>query len=193
MSEPSSSQQLTLCDAANVHQILEAFLKQQRDTGFTDLAGTRLAATIPVADRLLNELIARLLPPDGVVREVVLHSREGNEIAARVRVAKGGMKLPISLMFEIESQPVLPQRPVLGLRLKSAPRLLALGGGVLRMFDMLPPGITVDGDRIYINLEALLRPYDTAQLFRYLTELSVTTSVGVVVFNLRAGIEPGRE
>ena len=176
-----------------MHHILEAFLEQQRATGFADLAGTHLAATIPVAERLLNELIARLLRPDGVVREVVLHPREGNEIAARLRVAKGGMTLPISLTLGIESQPVLPQRPVLGLRLKSAPRFFALGGGMLRMFDMLPPGVSVDGDRIYINLEALLAPYDTAALFRYLTELRVTTSVGVVVFSVRAGIEPGRE
>lgn len=176
-----------------MHHILEAFLKQQRHAGFPDLAGTHAAATIPVADRLLNELIARLLPHNGAVREVVLHARQGNEIAADVRVAKGAMTLPISLMLEIESQPVLPQRPVLGLRLKNAPRLLTLGGAMLRMFDVLPPGISMDGDRIHINLEALLAPHDTADLFRYLTELRVTTSVGVVVLSVRAGIEPDCE
>ena len=60
------------------------------------------------------------------------------------------------------------------------------------MFDVLPPGISMDGDRIHISLEALLAPHDTADVF-YLTELRVTTSVGVFVVSVRAGIEPDCE
>ena len=173
-----------------MHYILEALLDQQRRAGFPDLAGAHVAATIPITDRLLNELVARLLPRDGAVRGVVLHAKPGNEIAADIRVAKGGMTLPISLTLEIDSQPVLPRRPVLGLRLKNAPRLLTLGGSMLRIFDVLPPGIAMDGDRIHIDLEALLAPQGAADVLRYLTELRVTTSVGAVVLSVRAGVEP---
>jgi len=174
-------------------RILEALFEQQRSSGFPDLAGTEVAATIPVGDRLLNDLITRLLPHDGTVREVVLHARDGNEIAADIRIAKGALTFPVSLMFEIDSQPELPQRPVLGLRLKKAPLLLTLSGPMLRMLDVLPLGISIDNDRIQINLEALLARYDTAALLRYLTELRVTTSVGVVVLSVRARIELDRE
>jgi hypothetical protein len=174
-----------------VRHTLEAFLRHQRDAGFPDLLGTHAAATIPVADRLLNDLIASLLPHDGTVRGVVLHARDGNEIEAEFLVAKGPMSLPMRVILEIESQPALPQRPVLGLRLKTAPLLLTLGGPILRMFGVLPSGVSVDGDRIYVNFETLLARYSAAALMlRHLTELRVTTNRGVVVLSVAGGIGP---
>ena len=171
--------------------ILEALLAQQRGSGFPAFAGTTAAATVPVADGLLNQLIAQLLRPDGPIRSVVLHARDHNQIAADVRVVRGTWSVPVSFILEIASQPVLPHRPVLGLRLRKSPLLLTLGTLMVRLFAALPPGIALDGERIEIDLGILLARYEAAEVLRYLTELHVSTERGVVVLSLRARIEAG--
>ena len=170
--------------------ILEAIFAQQRHAGFPALAGANAAATIPVSDRLLNELIAPLLRPDGALRSIVLHARDGNQIGVDVRVARGPWSVPVGLTLEIESQPVLPQRPVLGLRLRKSPVLVTLGSLIVRLFAALPPGIFMQGERIEIDLDVLLARYDATELLRYLTELRVTTDAGVVVVSVRLRVEP---
>ena len=40
-------------------------LQHQQRGGFPDLAGTEASATIPISDRLLNEVIATLMPKEG--------------------------------------------------------------------------------------------------------------------------------
>ncbi len=170
---------------------LEALFARQRGSGFPGLAGASASATIPVSEGLLNELIAGLLRPDGPIRSLVLHARDRNRIAVDVRVARGTWTVPISLTLEIDSQPVLPQRPVLGLRLTKSPLLLALGTLMARLFAALPPGIAIDGERIQIDLGVLLARYEAAEALEYLTELHVSTEPGVVVLSVRARIGAG--
>jgi hypothetical protein len=176
-----------------VRAFLEALLAQQRRAGFPALAGSSAAATIPVADGLLNELIAQLLRPDGPVRSLVLHARDRNQIAADVRVVRGTWSVPVSFTLEIDSQPVLPHRPVLGLRLRKSPLLLTIGTLMVRLFAALPPGIAMDGERIEVDLAVLLARYDAAEVLTYLTDLQVSTEPGAVVLSVRARIADGSE
>lgn len=168
--------------------MLQALL-DQRARGFADFAGTDIAATIPIADAWLNEQIARSLPADGVVRELQLRSRAGNAMAARVRVTKGSITLPIEVVLAIESQPDLPHRPTLGLRFTEAPMFLTLGGPLLQMFKVLPRGIAMDGDRVTIDLAALLANYGLSDVLGYVSELRITTADAALVLTLRLRID----
>ena len=176
-----------------MRQLLEALLAQQRASGFADLAGTDVAATIPISDRLLNEQIARALPREGFVRDLQLHSTTGNELAVNIRVAKGALTLPIDLVLAIEVQPELPERPVLGLRFKAAPVFLTLGGPMLRMLNVFPPGISMDGEGITIDIAAFLETYDMAAALRYITELHVSTADAALVLGLRLQVNMAYE
>ena len=51
---------------------LERLLRQQLDNGFSDLRGAEAAITLPVSERLLNELVAGALPG-------LLRARTGRE------------------------------------------------------------------------------------------------------------------
>jgi hypothetical protein len=170
--------------------LLEAIFAQQRRSGFPAFAGTDASATIPISDRLLSELIARRLPAGGPIGDIVLVARDRNQITARIRVVTRGIGLPVNLTFEIDSQPVLPERPVLGLRLRTSALLLTLSTMLARMFASLPPGISFDGERIEIDLRALLQAHDATEWLRYLTELRVTTEPGVVVLTVHTRIGP---
>ena len=52
-----------------------ALLRQQQASGFADIAGTQVTATIPVSERLINQIIAANLPPGGALRHAELHAQ----------------------------------------------------------------------------------------------------------------------
>ena len=158
-----------------MHDLLNDLLRRQQSAGFPDLAGAAASATIPIADRLTNELIAKALPPSGPVREVQIESDDGNQVKVTLRVAAGGLTLPFNVRLLIDEQPVLPHRPILTLRLTGVTRLLSMAGPS-KFLDVLPPGISVEGDRILINIELLLAHYGRGDLLRYLTGLTVTSA-----------------
>ena len=66
-------------------RILELLQQELRD-GFPGLAGGEVAATIPISDRIINELIASLIPEGGKVRDVTIASEPGNLLSAKARL-----------------------------------------------------------------------------------------------------------
>lgn len=176
-----------------MRELLDALFRQQCLAGFPALAGADATARIPVADGLLNQILAGVLPPGGAVRALVLHAQAGDELVADLRIVKGNFGVPFRLVFHIAEQPDLPSRPLLVLRLRTAPLLFSMGGPLIKMLGVLPPGIAVEGDRILLNLASLAARYDTAGVFKHLTELRVTTIDGAVVVVVRGGIAPPEE
>lgn len=183
-------QRLSICYSAAVRDdILPEIVRRQQSAGFPDLAGAEAAVTLPIGDRLINEVIAAKLPAGGSVTQVRLRSEDTNQILVSVHIRKGLLNFPLNLAFAIDEQPTLPQRPVLGLRLLRMPGVLGLAGPAMRFLDVLPPGISLDGQVLRVNLETLLGSYGHADLLNYLTWLQVTTRPGAVVVSARAVID----
>lgn len=152
------------------------------------MAGTRISATVPVAERLLNEIIAASLPQSGALREATVHPQSDNRLGVRVRLARPEFLPPLNATLIIDRQPELPHAPVLGFRVTGLPGLLALFGPVFSIARLLPPGIRLEGDRLLVDLAALLAARGQAQLLGYLDRLQVTSEAGRLVINFEAGI-----
>ena len=175
------------CYAVAMHPAILNLLEQQWRGGFPDLRGSDVALTLPVADRLTNEAIARLLPEGGKVREVVIESHDGNRLTARVRT--GSSLLPaIAVGLEIEKQPALPDDASLWLKLSHASRFVTLAASALPAMVKLPPGITIVGDRIRVDIRRLMAERGVESWLAYATELRASTREGAIVIYLRAGV-----
>ena len=181
---------VNVCYSAGVNEIIAEILERQQHSGFPGLAGSAVSATVPAADGLINELIARFLPASGTVQEVQLEAEEGNQLKVKLRVSAGRLTLPFTVTLRIEEQPALPLRPILTLRLAGKPLLLSMAGPLTRFLDVLPPGITLDGDRIALNLQMLLAHYGRGDLLQYLTDLRVTTAARLLVVTFQARLPP---
>ncbi len=166
---------------------LDALVTRLRATGFSDLRGARADITLPISDRLLNEALAQALPPSAPVRDLELASRPGNRIGLRFKVAAASFLPPLNVTLTIDEQPRLPASPVLVLKLEMG-GLLSMAGSALRFLDALPPGIRVAGDRIHVDIAALLAQRGLGELLEYAEHLEVTTMAGAVVVNMRAGV-----
>jgi hypothetical protein len=156
-----------------------------RTSRFRELSGARATATVPVAESLLNSIITATLPPQAPVRAVTVHPEDGDRLSVRI-IAKAALIPPITLKLAIESQPSLPDSPVLGLRMVTLGGLFGLASGAIA--GMLPPGVRLQGERILVDLAALARQRGHAEVFDYLDQLEVHTSQGRLVVRIDAGV-----
>jgi len=168
-------------------QRLSELLKRQIASGFEDLRGAEAAVTVPVSDRLLNEIITQALPASGRVRDVEVRARAGNRFAVRASIAGASFLPALNLTVAIDRQPELPDSPVLGLRLEMG-GLLSLAGPALRFFDALPQGIRIQDDRIYVDLAQLLSQRGLSGVLDHLEQFHVNTAEGSTILSLRARI-----
>ncbi len=168
-------------------QRLAGLLKRQVESGFEDLRGAEAAFTVPVSDRLLNEIVTQALPSSGRVRDVEVRARAGNRFAVRAKIGGASFLPPINLTVSIDRQPELPASPVLVLRLEMG-GLLSLAGPALRFFDALPPGIRIQDDRLYVDVAQLLEQRGLSGFLNHLEQLQINTAEGATILSLRARI-----
>jgi hypothetical protein len=162
-------------------------LDRLRSSHFQDLAGTRFAGSIPVSERLINELVAGSIPRDAPVREVRVQPLDAD--AFSVRVSPRAALLPsLTLRLEIDRQPEMPGSPVLVLRMATMGGLLGLAAAALPFSSMLPLGVRLDGDRIAVDLRALAAVRGAEDLLEHVRQLRVNTAAGRVVLHIDVAI-----
>jgi hypothetical protein len=165
-------------------RILELLQQELRD-GFPGLAGSEVVATIPIADRIINELIASLIPEHGKVREVTIASEPGNLLSAKARLSGPSLLPSIPVTFVIDQQPEFPSRPVLGLKLSHPSKFVSMAFSTMPSMVTLPPSLTVTGDRVFINIRQLLAERGLDSWLAYVADLKVTTRASAIVLNAR--------
>lgn len=170
---------------------LARVLDRLRASGFRDLAGARVTASLPVSEPLLNDIVAGLLPRAGPVRRVTLQPQEHDRVAVRVKLTKPGFLPPLSATLAIERQPVLPQAPQLVLRVLGLPGLLRLAGPFLSVGTLLPPGIDLQGDLLIVDLAALLAQHGAGDLLGYVERLELRSAPGRLIVDVASGVPRG--
>jgi len=167
---------------------LSQLVERLRASGFRDMAGTRIAARVPIAESLLNELIAGWLPESGAIKQLTLHPQPNDRLGLRVKLARPEVLPPITATLVIERQPELPYKPTLAVRLSGLPGLMVLAGPSL-LGAMLPPGMRLDGGLLTIDLEALLAKHGQGDLLAYLDRLRVNSEAGRLVLEVDAKVD----
>ena len=148
------------------------------------MAGTEVSATVPVTDHLLTRIARQHLPSSTPVRDLDLRAREGDRFEVRLRLARPAFLPALTVPFAIVRQPVLPHDSILILRLGSMGGLLTLAGAAARLFDVLPPGVTLHHDQLSVDLRALAARAQAGVVLDSLTRLEITTREGQVVVSL---------
>jgi hypothetical protein len=171
-----------------VHPIVRALLRQ-RAAGFEDVRGSEVAATLPVSERLLNELIRSAIPPSAPVRDLYVAAEAGDRFVVRARVGSSALIPALKIPVRIERQPQFPSSPVLVLRLELG-ALGLLAAPALRFFNALPAGIHLENDRLFVDLSRLARERGFAEYLEFVQRLEVHTTAAAVVVSIRGGIPP---
>ena len=169
---------------------LSRVLERLRASGFRDLAGARLTATIPVSESLLNDIVHAALPRGGAVRAVTVQPQDQNRHAVRVKLSRPDFLPPLSATLAIERQPELPRAPQIVCRVLGLPGLLTLAGPFLSIGTLLPPGVRLDGDLLTVDLAAMLAQQGAGDLLAHLERVQLRSDRGRLVLQVDAGVPP---
>jgi hypothetical protein len=167
---------------------LAAVLVNLRDAKFRDLSGARVSASVPVSERLLNEIVRATMPRNLPVRDVFVHPEAGNRFSVRIS-PKAAFLPQLTLRLEIERQPQFPASPELVLRMATMGGLLGLAGAAFPIAGMLPPGVRLEGERIVVDLKALAHREGVVDLLGLVRELEITTEEGRVLIFADTSVE----
>jgi hypothetical protein len=162
-------------------------LMRQQAAGFEDLRGAEVSATVPISERLLNEVIQESLSRSIPIRDLHVAPQAGDRFLVRARVGSSPLLPALKLSVLIDRQPELPASPVLVLKLEMG-ALMALATPALRFLDALPAGLHLDGDRLYVDLAKLLERRGFRHYLDFVQRLEVHTTENEVVATIRGGI-----
>ena len=137
---------------------LLAFLEKQRAEGFADLDGAFLTASVPVPEALINELIAQTAP--GSIEQLRLTFKDDDRVDLDLS-ASVPMLGTLRLQRELTVEKQIKRGDSLKLRIRISEgsffdrmkngAIAALASG------RLPPFVLMQGSRIEIDLEEILR------------------------------------
>jgi hypothetical protein len=167
--------------------VLRLFAEQER-SGFPDLAGSEGQGTIRVSERLLNTIITEQLRDSTAVRELHVSPRAGDRFGVRLLLAKPSFLPAIPLEVIVEKQPLLPADPVLVLTLSGLGGLVRFAGPAVGLLTVLPPGVRIEGERVFVDIRAALTPHGLTSVLDYVQEIRVTTEEGRLVVSFKAGV-----
>jgi hypothetical protein len=176
-----------VCLDFDVDERFLRLFRRQQASGFQDLRALDGALTLPIAEPLLNELIAESLPSSAPVRDVYVTPQTPDRFTIRARVGSVSLLPPVKLTAVIDRQPEFPANPVLVLRLETT-GLLSLAGPALRLLNALPPGVRVEHDRIYVDIRTLLESRNLGEYLGFIRELRVNAVDGRAIISVRVSV-----
>ena len=156
--------------------------EQLRASRFEEIKGSRVSLTIPIPERLLNELIATALPPSGPVRDLHVRPQSGNRLAVRARASRLEFLPPVTINLQIDQQPQLPDTPLV-VRILSLPGLLSVAGSLLSP-SSLPAGIRLDRERIVVDVRQLIERQGYGEVVPFIERLHVRSEEGQLLLDV---------
>jgi len=171
-----------------VDERIERVWRRQLDGGFPDLRGAQATITLPISERLLNELLTETIPQSAPVSDLHVTPEAGDRFTVRFRIGSSTILPRVKVAVAIDRQPDLPAFPVIVLKLETT-GLMILASPVLRMINAVPAGVTVKEDRIHVDLRALAERQGFAAYLDHLDDVRVNTVAGAVVLTARGRIQ----
>jgi hypothetical protein len=153
-----------------------------QSSAFHDVAGTRVAAHVPVSRSLVNRMVsAAVAGASPHVRSVDIHPRAGDAFDVIITLTWPFVPA-LTVTFVVEQQPRFPAAPVMVLRWS----LLGAAGTIASRFigalDRLPPGVRLDGDHLIVDIPRAVADTPAAPMLPYLRALEVhSVDDGVVL------------
>jgi hypothetical protein len=151
---------------------------------FAEVAGATFNAHVPLSTSLINRVIDDHFSrsTSGKISAAVVEAHDGDRLTVHLRTRV--VLLPsVEVRLQIVSQPEFPSAPVLVLRWSVAGGLGVLARfatPIVGLFNVLPPGVRIDGDLVGIDLVEVLRSKALDWVVPLVRQVRVNTAETVV-------------
>jgi hypothetical protein len=152
---------------------------------FSDLQGMTVDASIPLPQRLINELIAEAVKGNKNIASVQAAIHPQNRISVGVKTTV--LPWPLNLKLKLDRS--------VDLASYSSPKIRAwmenniLLGSLGSALNVLPEGIKLYGDQIVIDLGAFLPTAEQKSLLKLVKSVGIRTEEGKIILDAKLEID----
>jgi hypothetical protein len=145
---------------------------------------------IPVAQALVNTVVARALQGKSVpVKAVDVQPHDGDALDIIVTVSWPFVPA-LKVGITIERQPTFPESPILVLHWSLLGGVGAIASRFIKGLGSLPPGVSLDGQFVVVDIPALAAGSPAAAALPYIRNLQVHTMEGRLILEADLEISP---
>ena len=168
---------------------LRAMLEDQRARGLADLAGSRVDATVPIRQALVDELVnAAVSRYPQAELDVRLRDRNRLEVRAGWRIF--GFPVRWRLPFALEPHAPLTERPVLFLRLAEPSAAWSAARRAIGGLGVLPAFVRISDEGVVLDLGRLAQQRGVSDLLPIVRALSFDGGDGILWMRVEAEVPP---
>ena len=171
MSTPTSS--------TAVNEIFQKII----DNDFSDLDGLAVDASIPVPQKMINEIIEAALQGNQNIEYCRLSIGEQNRISVNVKTTR--WPWPINLKVWVFQSVDLTPAPKIRVLLENNVLLGKLGS----FFKALPEGVKLYGEQIVIDVRSFLQTEQQRKFLAMVKSMEIRTEKGKLIFDVQIRID----
>ena len=164
---------------------MNAIFRRLLEDNFSDLEGLIAAASIPVPEPLINEIIAIALRGNKNITTCQVSIHPQNRVVVNLRTPL--LPLTLNLKLRLDKSVQLGAAPTLTVWLENN-LLLGRVGSVL---NILPAGIKLHGDQIVVDIGSFLQSPEQRRILALVKDMEINTVERKVILAVK--IEVGDE
>ena len=158
---------------------MDAIFQRLVDNDFSELPGLKVDATVPVPERLVNELLAASLLGNKNIEYCHVSIGAQNRVSANVKTTL--WPWPFNLKLKLFHAVDLSGSPKVRAFLENNLLLGKLGA----LFKALPREITLYEDQITVDLGAFIQSPEQKRLLALLKNAEIQTEPGVIILDIQ--------
>ena len=158
---------------------MDEIFRRILSNNFADLGGLIIAASIPVPEYLINEMIAVTLKGNRNITYCRATIRPQNRVSVDLRTPL--LPLTLNLKLRLEESVDLGSSPKIRARMENNVLLGKLGS----FFDIFPAGIKMYGNQIVIDIGSFLPSAEQKRLLGLIKAVDIQTIDGKVILAVK--------
>jgi hypothetical protein len=155
------------------------------DNNFSDVAGLRADASIPVSQSLINEIIAAALQENRTIEDCQVSIHEQNRVAMRLKTSLLPWSLNLKLKLDRSVDLASFSSPKIRAWLENNQLLGSLGA----FFNALPEWAKLYGNQVVVDLGYFLRTLGQNRLLELVKSVEIRTEEGKAIFDVKIEVE----
>jgi hypothetical protein len=161
-------------------ETMDAIFQRFVKTNFSELPGLRVDASIPVTERLANELIEVSLRGNRNIESCRLSIGGQNRVSVNLKIPR--WPWPLNLKLKLFHAVDLSGSPKVRAFLENNMLLGKLGA----QLNALPKGITIFEDQVSVDLGSFIETPEQRQILELVKAVEIRTEPGILIFDVMA-------
>lgn len=162
---------------------MDKIFRKLIDNNFSDLTGLTVDASVPVPERIVNEIIEASLQGNKNITECRVSIGGQNKISAIIRTPL--WLWPINLKLRLERSVELMGTPMIRASLENNVILGQLGA----LFKALPNGINIHGNQVVVDVRSLLETPEQRQMLDLVKSVEIRTEPAKLILDVKLEVE----